>query len=65
MRLMPGHAFTGMDLVALVSLTVGGWVALTVLLGRSHWLSQRRGIAAPWLFVAGLALGLALAIRFP
>ena len=63
-RLDPRHAITGMDLVAMVPLVAGLWVTINGLLDRPKPATVHAAYLPLWTFVAGLALGLAAAVRF-
>jgi hypothetical protein len=63
-RLDPRHAITGMDLVALVPLVACLWVAINGLLDRPKPTIVNAASLPLWTFLAGLALGLAAAVRF-
>ncbi len=58
------HAVTGMDLVALLPLLGGAFMFLAGK-GQSARLAAPQHVPGIYLFVAGLAMGLAAAARFP
>jgi hypothetical protein len=64
LRLDRRHAVTGTDLLALLVL-LGGAVVLLAGFRRTSRQTAPLPVPGAWLFVAGLALGLAAAARFP